>query len=781
MGIVALGVSLFLLLFNIFFNRRKNKLFSPIILFFALWSFVLFLSVLNWYNIYKPSNEAYFLIILMLVFFALGVFLDRFLTSKQINLKIKLPQIKLKEQRKGKKDFKLRLKLFYVLCFFIILFNLIDLVLIVKELSAGTPMWQIRNWTLEPYGSSNPILDRRSFLEDAFRSIILTPFATIIPPIVAYYFFGTNNTKQKYKLLIISLIVLVTSSLAGGGGRLGFIYYIGSFLLAFFVSYKQRKISQNDIKRYKKFILLVLVFGILAVVAFTTFRTGFGNLIKQVYTYFALPPTLLSLWLPDLKNITHTYGMLSTFGIHSYFFRVLDTIGLDFLIPSVYNTAFDHLLNAEMFKNVGYGQANAFVTPIYYFFIDGGYPFVCLASFFFGYIVQNIYKRLKKNIDIRNFVIYILVIYGVFLTFIRLQTTIPAYIISYIFVFILLRRSKQKKEEENKFEYKKKIDKIDLISVIVPIYKVENYLEKCIISILNQTYSRLEIILVDDGSPDKCGIICDEFKEKDSRIKVIHKENGGLSDARNVGIQNSTGKYITFIDSDDYVEKEYIDLLYTTLISNNADISIASHRVLYKKKSIDKSTGDKFCGNSEMILEKILYDDGVDLSAWGKLYKTKLFNQIKFPKGRLFEDSATTYQLIDLSEKIAVYSKPVYNYVMRDDSISRNQFSKKKLDLITSTEEMTDFIQKKYPELEKACNRRLMYAYLSTLTQLSKSKKPDKEIKEQLITYIKNNKKSVLKDRRIPKRDRIGIYSALLGLNFYRFTWNIYSKITGRI
>lgn len=320
----------------------------------------------------------------------------------------------------------------------------------------------------------------------------------------------------------------------------------------------------------------------------------------------------------------------------------------------------------------------------------------------------------------------------------------------------------------------------ELISVIVPIYKVENYLEKCIISILNQTYSNLEIILVDDGSPDQCGEICDEFEKKDSRIKVIHKVNGGLSDARNVGIANSTGNYITFIDSDDYVDDCYIELLYNTLKSNDADISIVSHRVLYNKKCINKATNLAFCGNSELILEKILYNDGIDIVAWAKLYKAELFKRVKFPKGRIYEDTATIYKLIDSSNKIAVNSSAVYNYVYRNNSIANGEFSEKNLDIITLTKEMTDYIKNKYPDLENACNQRLMYAHLSALTQLSKSKrnKQNTKIANELLAYIKNNKKAVLKDKKTPERLKLGIYTSVFGFEFYRFIWNSYSKFT---
>ena len=323
-------------------------------------------------------------------------------------------------------------------------------------------------------------------------------------------------------------------------------------------------------------------------------------------------------------------------------------------------------------------------------------------------------------------------------------------------------------------------EKNDLISIVIPVYNVEQYLSKCIDSILNQTYKNLEIILVNDGSPDRCPEICEEYRLKDNRIKVINKENGGLSDARNVGIDNSSGNYVTFIDSDDYIDDDYIDILYKTLILYNADLSIASHKVIYPKKIIDKATGEKFCTNSKEVLERILYDEGIDLSAWGKLYKKSLFNNIKFPKGRLFEDSATTYRLIDASKKIAVNSKSVYNYVIRNNSISNEMFSEKKMDLIISTKEMTDLIKKRYPELEKGCERRLMYAYLSTLTQLAKAKEKNKSIQVKLMNYIKHNRRRVLKDKRIPKRDRNGIISTMFGFEFYKHMWNIYAIFSGR-
>lgn len=321
----------------------------------------------------------------------------------------------------------------------------------------------------------------------------------------------------------------------------------------------------------------------------------------------------------------------------------------------------------------------------------------------------------------------------------------------------------------------------DLISVIVPVYKVEKYLNKCIESIVNQTYKNLEIILVDDGSPDECGKICDNYAQKDMRIKVIHKENGGLSDARNAGINISNGKYISFIDSDDYIDLEYLELLYKTIKKDKSDMAISSHKVIYENGTIlEKATKEESILEPKEVLKRILYDDGIDLSAWAKLYKIELFEEIRYPKGRLFEDAATTYKLVDKCKKISIISKSTYNYIIRGNSITNVNFSEKKMDLIISTEEMCNYIKKKYPDLEEAANRRLMYAYLSTLTQLIKSNKRNKSVEKRLYGYIKQNSKMILKDKNVPRRDKVAIISIKFGLGFYKIIWKIYEILTGR-
>lgn len=320
-----------------------------------------------------------------------------------------------------------------------------------------------------------------------------------------------------------------------------------------------------------------------------------------------------------------------------------------------------------------------------------------------------------------------------------------------------------------------------LVSVIIPVYNVEQYLDKCVQSVINQTYKNIEIILVDDGSPDKCPKMCDEYSVCDKRIKVIHKSNGGLSDARNAGIDAASGEYITFIDSDDYVEHNYVDLLVKEIIEYNADISCGKHNVIYEDRVIKQFSGNHYVLKPEEAFDMMLYHNDMDVSAWAKLYKKSLFDEVRFPVGRLYEDAATTYRLIDKSEVIVLYSVPIYNYIMRDNSITNNGFSERKLDLISSTREMTDYIRIHYPKLTDGCDRRLVYAYLSTLTQTLKANNVDKSIINNLTKYIKENGKGVLKDPKAPRRDKIAIICNMVSYSFFKVSWSLYQSLRGVI
>ncbi len=323
---------------------------------------------------------------------------------------------------------------------------------------------------------------------------------------------------------------------------------------------------------------------------------------------------------------------------------------------------------------------------------------------------------------------------------------------------------------------------MEKISVIIPVYNVESFLKKCVDSIINQTYPNLEIILVDDGSPDNCGRLCDEFAANDSRIVVIHKENGGLSDARNVGISASSGEYITFVDSDDYVAKDYVEFLYDLIKKeDNIDISVCCCSAVYGLDNVIDNTTNYFAvSNPHDALENMLYDRGIGVSAWAKLYSRRIFENVRFPKGRLFEDSAVVQKTFLQCKKISIGLVSKYFYIIRGNSITNDNFTKSKMDLIKSTEEMCDEIVLTYPDLKSACNRRIMYAYLSTLTQLAMSKQRFPYEQKVLMKYIRANRFDVLKDSSIPKRDRVALISTVFGFWFFKLIWKAYRGFTGR-
>ena len=212
-----------------------------------------------------------------------------------------------------------------------------------------------------------------------------------------------------------------------------------------------------------------------------------------------------------------------------------------------------------------------------------------------------------------------------------------------------------------------------LISVIVPCYNVEEYLPKCIESILNQTYRNLEILLVDDGSPDNCGRICDEYAAKDSRIRIIHKKNGGLSDARNAALDVMTGEYVTFIDSDDYVSDEYVEYLYKIIKESGVKLSVSSYQTF-----VDDSSAE-ICTNNPLFVKIVHTNDALtgmfyqqifDTSAWAKMYHRSLFSDgIRYPKGWLYEDLPTTYRLMMKCDYIAFGNYRSYFYRIRNTSI----------------------------------------------------------------------------------------------------------------
>ena len=308
------------------------------------------------------------------------------------------------------------------------------------------------------------------------------------------------------------------------------------------------------------------------------------------------------------------------------------------------------------------------------------------------------------------------------------------------------------------------------ISVIVPVYNVEQYLERCVDSIINQTYTNLEIILVNDGSTDNSGKLCDELAKKDERIRVIHKENGGLSDARNRGIDEAESDLVGFIDSDDYIDSDMYEVLLKNLNNTDADLSMCALYDVYNNTPEAQVTNKETWElSSEQAIKMVMEAKILSVTAVNKLYRKSLFTDLKFEVGKIAEDAFIMIKLLDKCEKIVATNEKKYYYVHRENSITTQKFSTKFLNVIEAYEQNSNIILEKYPKLKDVAQTRMNWAYFYVLDRLLLDDNyNDKELENKLISYLKNYRKDILNDPLFTKGRKIGFIALLLSRNLYR-------------
>ena len=317
-----------------------------------------------------------------------------------------------------------------------------------------------------------------------------------------------------------------------------------------------------------------------------------------------------------------------------------------------------------------------------------------------------------------------------------------------------------------------------LVSVVVPVYNVEPYLHECVASVVEQTYTNIEIILVDDGSTDSSGTLCDEFALSDSRICVFHKKNGGLSDARNYGILRSHGSLISFIDSDDYVSSNYIMHLYQALVRGKTDIattSICIFREGEPPKEHKRDTAEFHVYDACEALEDMLYMRHLEPNAFPKIYKKELFDTIQYPAGKLYEDIATTTKLIDKAGKIAYLDENDYYYRIRPNSIQTASFNPKKLDLLDQLNVVKSIVQLKYPNAINAYYSKEQSALFNLCMNIpQKSTEQNQEICKMLWKSILKNRIRVILDKNARIDERL---ASMLSYLSYTLCKHIYHLV----
>lgn len=317
-----------------------------------------------------------------------------------------------------------------------------------------------------------------------------------------------------------------------------------------------------------------------------------------------------------------------------------------------------------------------------------------------------------------------------------------------------------------------------LISVIVPVYNVEQYLDRCINSIINQTYCNLEILLIDDGSPDSCPQKCDEWEKKDARIKTFHKKNGGLSDARNYGLDRVMGDYIAFVDSDDYIEKTMYEIMIKDIKKTKSDLACCGR--FYKSTKEERKSR---CQEKPIVLNDIeaiheLLNNGcVEEAVWDKLYKKELWDHLRFPLNEINEDIVVMPQIIRKSKRIVHVGLPLYYYCYNNSSITKSGYNSKKDIMFKHMQDLTKYISKYYPsEIQWVNVLKAKYA-MTTLFAIVLAGE-EKKYSSSYKKYKKILRKSyiqMLKTKNFTVKQKSEALLLLMGI--YRLAWSIKKKI----
>lgn len=310
-----------------------------------------------------------------------------------------------------------------------------------------------------------------------------------------------------------------------------------------------------------------------------------------------------------------------------------------------------------------------------------------------------------------------------------------------------------------------------LISVIVPVYNVAQYLEKSIASIQQQTYKNLEIILVDDGATDESGRLCEQIAEQDERVLVYHKENEGLSQARNDGLKQAHGDYVIFIDSDDYIHPEMIASLYQQIVKEDADVSSCGVMNVYANSESPqtKKQDDYFVCDTETFLRKYLIGEKIPGTICNKLIKKEIAAQLTFPKGLIYEDAYYHFDLIKVAKKYVVNTKPYYYYFHRGDSITTKPYAEKDLAYIDIYQKFYNEVVKNYSSLTEVAFFRLAYAHFFILDKMLLDDN-FKEFKDypRIYRYLKKHAFAIFKNTIFRKGRRISAVALFVNVRLYR-------------
>lgn len=313
-----------------------------------------------------------------------------------------------------------------------------------------------------------------------------------------------------------------------------------------------------------------------------------------------------------------------------------------------------------------------------------------------------------------------------------------------------------------------------LISVIIPAYQVEPYISRCLDSVLSQTYQNLEILVIDDGSKDASGKIADEYAAKDSRVKVIHKINAGLPQARKTGVENATGELIGFVDADDWIEPDMYECLYNSLVQNNTDISSIGFMMDWNthSKDISFSLKNGVVLSPEQAISAIHKRTEVMTYAWNKLYRKEMFNNIDFPTGNIIgEDYNIVMQAISNAKTISVCAGCKYHYIQADTTMSKGGFNNERIISYNMYMNFRDRLLLQYPNLRKEIINYDLIEELAIIVSMGKNNTFDDELRKKIIYDVRHNLNNIIFNNYV---DTIFKCSAVAAALHYKLLINIY-------
>ncbi len=324
-----------------------------------------------------------------------------------------------------------------------------------------------------------------------------------------------------------------------------------------------------------------------------------------------------------------------------------------------------------------------------------------------------------------------------------------------------------------------------MISVIIPVYNVEAQLNRCLESVKNQTYKDLEVILIDDGSTDNSGNICDQYSKIDKRFKTIHKKNEGVPSARNDGLKVASGQYIAFVDSDDYIELDMFSYLYDLICKYDADFSCCGVNRIFEKNGVPYRTEITSCGKDVIILDQEgafesyqLYN-GITPSIWNKLFKKEVFTNVRFEYIRRFDDVRTMCDCIAESHRIVCGNEPKYNYVIRKTSITYSAFSDKSYDILYAVNKNYEVFKHRYPN-NKNAELGKIHHYMIFANELIVKNGSDDEFIKHFRKYIKENAIYVIRDEKIGVTRKVEFLLYAYAYGIYKLVYKLYMNFTGK-